>query len=266
MGQESNEQRTAETVAKIDTINAIDGFNPMSLAIVIGDLNEGGGQRYHLPVKTQIAWFRLKYPEGRIAVSVKPGNNCFIAEARVYPDYKLPADCYLAEGSASRGISAEKATVSPREWAQTAAIGVALRNAGFGLQASYAGESFEDNALYEVLGMRGETLGVGVGIPHDSSCLPEHVEAINDDTPPEPALIQTKAEVVQLPRQKQSPLDKAMATPCPIDKHKEKTLGDMIRVDPRALTYIAKHADRYGVELADSARLICETALDKASA
>lgn len=36
--------------------------------------------------------------------------------------------------------------MSPREWAQTAAVGIALRNAGFGLQFSAAGDDFPDMA------------------------------------------------------------------------------------------------------------------------
>lgn len=51
----------------------------------------------------QMAWFRLKYPEGRIAVQVNSAKDCFVATARVYPNYKDAADCYLAEATASRG-------------------------------------------------------------------------------------------------------------------------------------------------------------------
>ena len=92
----------------------------------------------------QIAWFRLKYPEGRISVQAAPGKDCFVATARVYPSYKDPADCFLAEATASRGYLEDKPSVSPREWAQTAAVGIALRNAGFGLQFAMAGDEFPD--------------------------------------------------------------------------------------------------------------------------
>jgi outer membrane biosynthesis protein TonB len=68
----------------------------------------------------------------------------------VYPSYKDPVDCYLAEASASRGEAPDKPSVSPREWAQTAAIGIALRNAGFGLQFAMAGEEFESVAPNEL--------------------------------------------------------------------------------------------------------------------
>lgn len=98
---------------------------------------ETGEVRKRLPVMIQMAWFRMKYPEGRIAITVSPGKDCFVATAKVYPSYKDGAECYLAEATASRGYLADKPSVSPREWAQTAAVGIALRNAGFGLQFCY---------------------------------------------------------------------------------------------------------------------------------
>jgi len=292
MGDDKNDRVKTDTVHKIESINAVEGFDPMSLAIEIGDLNEGGGVRYHMPVMTQIAWFRLKYPEGRISVSVKPGNNCFVAEARVYTNYMHPVDCFLAEGSAARGVSKEKASVSPREWAQTAAIGIALRNAGFGLQAAIAGESFEENALYELMRAGGqETRDAEAGQTPPSSgeadsmadgtadgvatqpvvqIPPKQVSEAAPTTAQTPTQAQAPAlapaPISLIPLPELSPLDKAMAALCPIMRYKDKTLGDMIRIDPGALAYVAKSGNKYGADVADYARLICETALQQASA
>jgi hypothetical protein len=270
MNQENSEQRIYDTVAKIDSINAVEGFDPMTLAIKIGDLNEGGA-RYHLPVMAQIAWFRLKYPEGKIATTVKPGNNCFIADARVYANYKDPADFYLAEGSAARGICKEKSSVSPREWAQTAAIGIALRNAGFGLQASIAGESFEDNAIYELLGLVSqENRAAGNGITPSAKgkagYTAEQPEICEIGASTESGSMMLQTEPVPIQQPELSPLDSAMSTLCPITRYKDKTLGDLIRIDPRALAYVAKSGDKYGIEVANYAQLICEDALLKVSA
>lgn len=110
-------------------------------------------KRSRLPVMAQLAWFRLKYPEGRVAVAVTAAKDCFVATARVYPSYTNPPEQYLSEATASRGYQADKPTVSPREWAQTAAIGIALRNAGFGLQFSAAGDSFDSPAVDELGGI-----------------------------------------------------------------------------------------------------------------
>ena len=129
----SNEKLPAMTV--IETINEVQGFDPAPFAVEYTDLNSNE-TRKRLPVMIQMAWFRLKYPEGKIAVQVTPSKDCFVATARIYPNYKDPVECYLAEATASRGYCADKPSVSPREWAQTAAVGIALRNAGFGLQFS----------------------------------------------------------------------------------------------------------------------------------
>ena len=147
MSQNSSNDKTV-SMAAIERINAVDGFDPTPFAVDFTDLNTQE-TRKRLPVMIQMAWFRLKYPEGRIAVSVSPGKDCFVAVARVYPNYKDNADAYLAEATASRGYLADKPTVSPREWAQTAAIGIALRNAGFGLQFAMAGDEFEETAANE---------------------------------------------------------------------------------------------------------------------
>ena len=125
-------------LSAIQKINAVEGFDPTPLAVEYVDLNTQE-KRSRLPVMAQLAWFRLKYPEGRVSVAVTAAKDCFVATARVYPSYTNPPEQYLSEATASRGYQADKPTVSPREWAQTAAIGIALRNAGFGLQFSAAG-------------------------------------------------------------------------------------------------------------------------------
>ena len=139
-------------LSAIQKINAVDGFDPTPLAVEYVDLNTQE-KRSRLPVMAQLAWFRLKYPEGRVSVAVTAAKDCFVATARVYPSYTNPPEQYLSEATASRGYQADKPTVSPREWAQTAAIGIALRNAGFGLQFSAAGDSFDSPAVDELGGI-----------------------------------------------------------------------------------------------------------------
>lgn len=130
---QSNSNEKAAMLAKLAEINKVEGFDPTPFAVEYTDLITGE-VRKRLPVMIQIALFRMKYPEGRIAIQVSSGKDCFVATARVYPSYKDAPECFLAEATASRGYDASKPSVSPREWAQTAAVGIALRNAGFGLQ------------------------------------------------------------------------------------------------------------------------------------
>ena len=164
---QNNSNDKAAMLAKIEGINKVDGFDPTPFAVDYTDL-ETGEVRKRLPVMIQMAWFRMKYPEGRIAITVSPGKDCFVATAKVYPSYKDGAECYLAEATASRGYLADKPSVSPREWAQTAAVGIALRNAGFGLQFAMAGDEFEDTATDE---LNGNGAQAGGSTPHESSTV-----------------------------------------------------------------------------------------------
>ena len=91
-----------EQLRKLWEIHQVEGFDPAAFAVEYTDMNTGE-QRKRLPVMIQMAWFRLKYPEGRIAVEVTSAKDSFVAKARVYPSYKDGPECYLAEATASRG-------------------------------------------------------------------------------------------------------------------------------------------------------------------
>ena len=202
-----------------------------------------------------MAWFRMKYPEGRIAITVLPGKDCFVATAKVYPSYKDGAECYLAEATASRGYLADKPSVSPREWAQTAAVGIALRNAGFGLQFAMAGDEFEDTATDE---LNGNSAQAGGCTPYESSTVTPDSETEEEYTveptvPPQREL--TFEEKVE----------QAMRVPCPITKYGGKTLGDVLQMDPKAIQWCATKFTG-GEEIRNAAKLICEYAQQKASA
>jgi len=211
---------------KICTINKVDDFNPMELAVEYTDLSTGE-KRKRLPVMAQMAWFRLKYPEGRVSTTAQLAGNYFVATARVYRSYNDPPECFLAEATASRAYVQDKPTISPREWAQTAAVGIALRNAGFGLQFHAAGESFDSPAVDELTGELAE----------------------NEPKATAPAQPVTYA--------------KALTLPCPIGKYRGKTLGDLINLDPKALVWVVKNCTG---EMQEAAKLICEQAEQLAAA
>ena len=243
MSQNNTNAKTA-MLAKLDSIHKVEGFDPSPFAVDYTDLNTQE-TRKRLPVMIQMAWFRLKYPEGRIAIQVSPGKDCFVATARIYPSYKDPVDCYLAEATASRGPDASKPSVSPREWAQTAAVGIALRNAGFGLQFSAADDDFADMAPDE--------LPVGeMDTSRESPAMEQPVQA-EIEPAYEPAVLTEEQR-----------LEQAFQKPCPIKKYSGKTLGEVLAMDPNAIAWVAnKYKDNQ--ELSDAARLICEHAMQQAS-
>ena len=78
MSQNNSNEKTSSSLDMIGTINQVPDFDPRTLAVNYTDLKTGE-TRTRLPVVAQIAWFRLKYPEGKIAVKVSPGTNCFVA-------------------------------------------------------------------------------------------------------------------------------------------------------------------------------------------
>lgn len=235
----------------ISRINAVEGFDPAPLAVQYEDLNSGESRK-RLPVMIQMAWFRLKYPEGRVAISVAPGKDCFVATARVYHHFSDLPEQFLAEATASRGYLADKPSVSPREWAQTAAVGIALRNAGFGLQFGTAGDSFDTPAVDE--------LG-GISWGSEASPMPPTVETALPGTAAFPAPEDT-APMPAAPAE--TPLEQAMKLPCPIGKHKGKTLGQVLREDPKAIVWVANKFK--GDEIISAgARLICEQAMQESA-
>ena len=250
MSTDKTTQVKQAAMEALQKINAVEGFDPSALAVEYTDLNSAGGndKRLRLPVMAQIGWFRLKYPEGRIAVSVTPGKDCFVATARVYPHYSASVEQFLAEATASRGYLADKPTVSPREWAQTAAVGIALRNAGFGLQFGAAGDAFDTPVVDELGGI------MWSGTPADSS-----IEG-SMSPPPVASQAATPAPAPVPEEPALTPFEQALKAPCPIAKYNGKTLGDVLQIDPKALNWVA---NKYtgNAEISASAKLICDEAV-----
>ena len=212
---QNNLNNKATMLAKIENINKVDGFDPTPFAVDYTDL-ESGEVRKRLPVMIQMAWFRLKYPEGKIATQVTAGKDCFIATARIYPNYKDGLECYLAEATASRGYLADKPSVSPREWAQTAAVGIALRNAGFGLQFAMAGDECEETAIDE-LGESAVTQNIDYSADNDKT--DDDAGSADDEYSVNPPRELTPEEK----------LSNAMQMPCPITKCPMLSLSAILR-------------------------------------
>lgn len=240
---QNNANDKAAAMEMIAKLNAVEGFDPAPFAVDYTDLNEGE-TRKRLPVMIQMAWFRLKYPEGKIALLVTPGNGCFVATARVYMSYKDAPENFLAEATASRSPMADKPSVSPREWAQTAAIGIALRNAGFGLQFAMAGDDFPENAVDELMPSM------------ETTEAPQEYEAEPPATVP---AAETPRELTM-----EEKYEQAVQAPCPISKFKGKTLGEVLVMDPKALKWVATKFTG-DPEIKAAAEVICEYALQQAS-
>ena len=207
-----------------------------------------------------LAWFRLKYPEGKIACSVAKERDCFVATARIYCSYKDSPDEYISEATVSRSNCEDKPSVSPREWVQTAAISMALRNAGFGLQFDMVSDDFSSVAPNEFEENQSEEKRISERptAPDRSDALfDDAVSAVSDaiaaampeerrQTPPEPSLDEK--------------FKAACSVPCPIKKFEGRTLGDLINLDPKALKWIAEKFEG-NPDTKAAALMICEYAM-----
>ena len=248
MSQNNSNDKTA-MLAEIAKINVVEGFEPSVFAVDYTDLTTGE-VRKRLPVMTQIAWFRMKYPEGKIAVSAVPNGDCFVATAKIYPSYKAGENEFLAEATASRAPAADKPSVSAREWAQTAAIGIALRNAGFGLQFSVAGEDFSELAPDELGSLKPAPTA-------DTTFVPVVVKEEE----------KTTAVVTEMPKCEltlEERYQEAIGLVCPLTKFAGRTLGDVANVEPGFIKWLA---EKYtgDEKLKTAAKDICEYAKRQAA-
>ena len=238
---ETNTPNRKAMLDAISKINAVDGFDPS--AFVEEYEGPGGEPISGIPVAVQEAWFRLKYPEGRIAVHAELGANkdSIVAHARIYKHYTDPDEYFLAEASAARSYSEKAPNVSPREWAQTAAIGIALRHAGFGLQFKVAGEP--SLPVANALPLVDPSIDLEQPLPGNTG-----VES-QAPAPPNPV----------------DPLEAAKQTMCPLKKYDGRTLGELVMLDPNFLKWMAtKYQNNEHPEIPAAARLICEHALKNA--
>lgn len=246
----SNTGLTAQS-AVLGTIHKVEGFDPSAYAIDYTDLNTGE-TRKRLPVMAQMAWFRLVYPEGKLSVTVTPGKDCFVATARVYPSYKDPVDCFLAEATASRGYDPCKPSVSPREWAQTAAVGIALRNAGFGLQFGAAGDESASQAPNELC----------IVIDPVPTQTGDSTDGSGAEPIPVAAEPPKEAPKELTPEQK---FQQASGMIWPTKKHSGRTLGEVLQMDPTAINWLA---NKYSgnPEVSAAAKFMCEYAISRSGA
>ncbi len=245
MSQE-NSNENAATIAALKQLNKVEGFDPSEFAETEID-KETGKVRQHLSVAVQTAWFRLKYPEGRISVTaVLNGENC-IATARIFPNYKDGENEFLAEATAMCCVTEENLSGSPADCAQRKAVSAALLNAGFGLQFTIGGIGMGTASIKT--DERTDTASV-------ESVITEHSVNVKAES------VVSSKPVVELTPEEQYRL--ALKCPCPINKYKDKTLGDLVKIDPKALAWIAEKFTGNN-EIQAAAITICEYAKNQAA-
>lgn len=118
----------------VRALNKVEGFEPKDY--LREEITEEG-KSFYLDTKYRLLWFRLKYPEGKLTKIPKVLNKDYaIFEVRVYMHTDDLPENFLANGFASRyrDDGNEKFGLNFVESAETAALGRALKDAGFGTQ------------------------------------------------------------------------------------------------------------------------------------
>ena len=146
-----------DRVDEVRNLNRIEGFDPRQYMrnLTVSD----GTVKQYLDVVYRKLWFRLKNPEGKIVKKLlKLTEQTAIVEARIYLNKTDPEDSYIASAFAQKFSNQdEQFGAKFLELAETAAVGRALADAGYGLQfADLEGEQ-DPNVVDAPLGQnRGE--------------------------------------------------------------------------------------------------------------
>ncbi len=116
-------------------LNKIEGFNPLGYARQITDAN--GNTSLYLDVQYRKMWFRLANPNGKIVKKIcNFDGNLAVVEAKVYLDKNDSEENFVSNAFAQRFADPSNMEYGSRylESAETAAVGRALADAGYGLQ------------------------------------------------------------------------------------------------------------------------------------
>lgn len=156
-----------DEVTEIRNLNKVEGFDPRKYMRVIQQ--EGQAGKYYLDVAFRKLWFRLKYPEGKIVKKIlKLTDQVAIVEARVYLNRNDAEENFISNALAQKYMTADGQFGNKFvELAETAAVGRALSDAGFGLQFADKEEDIDpevteapfDPQLLSGNGIDGEVLG-----------------------------------------------------------------------------------------------------------
>jgi len=203
-----------------------DGFNPDVFAVDFTDKEDSSKTKPGLTVNGKLAWFRLINPDGRISQVKEFADEKWTVTARVYKDRKDEDTHFLAEASATRG-SDEK--YPPLESAQSSAISIALRNAGYILPSSLQERTTPDEIDLTPCQDLEE-------MPPDAPpAMPQSIPPTAKPQASEPTATSTsKSSVTSMT------LEDAYATICPLSQYKGKTLGELVGISPETVSYLAR--------------------------
>lgn len=241
----------AKNMAVINGLNAVEGFDPAAFLRKLQ--SEAGEEQLYLDVKYRKLWFRLKYPMGKITKRIiKLENDYAIIESRVYLDRNDSEDSYISCAMAQRWRTEDDAYGKKYvESAETAAVGRALADAGFGIQFAEPGEERDPNPV-----------DAPITLPkiNENDLPPEEDEPLPEEPAPQPQKtggdarseksrsksrkkekLSEDMSVEELTRK--MTLDDAKAYIIPMGIYEGKTMGELCLEKPSVLPW---YVDSYG--------------------
>ena len=239
----------------INALNRVEGFDPSAFLRKLA--GENGEEQWYLDVKYRKLWFRLMYPEGKITKRiVKLENDFAIIESKVYLNRNDPEDAFVSCAFAQRWRKDDDGYgLKYVETAETAAVGRALADAGFGIQFSEPGED-RDNSLVDspvtipsasAAGSKTQsnTAGNPTSDGTTNTTVPDEQDEELPETLPKPAASGgSKKESRKLDESmseeelmKTMTLEDAKAYVIPVGAYKGKTLGELCIEKPGAVSW-----------------------------
>ena len=273
-----NQNGMYDEVKEVKNLNRVEGFDPRKYMRIIQE--EGGKVTYYLDVAFRKLWFRLKYPEGKVVKKIlKLTEQVAIVEAKVYLNRSDAEENFVSNAFAQKYFSAEDSFGSKYvELAETAAVGRALTDAGFGLQFSDRdGETdpqvteapFEAGMLFQEEGLPEGNFG-NMGSTGDGFDASEWMmmDAQNGNDETEKKAKQNVTEIRKdMPVEQIYSLltrDSAAAVVIPTKYYHGMTLGQLAIEKPQALEWYVTSYGGPDNLLRAAARFLLDTALKQA--
>lgn len=153
MNEQTGNVTMYDTVEEIKNLNRVEGFDPRKFMRTLA--GDDGTTKQYLDVVYRKLWFRLKNPDGKIVKKIlKLTDQTAIVEARVYLRKDDAEESYIASALAQKYFERES-QFGPKyvELAETAAVGRALADAGYGLQFADLEGEIDPNVVDAPLGV-----------------------------------------------------------------------------------------------------------------
>jgi len=243
-----------ETNDAVRALNKVEGFEPKDY--LRKEVSEEGVS-FYLDTKYRLLWFRLKYDNGKIVKIPKALNKEYATfEVRIYADKNDAEDNFLANGFASRykDDSNEKFGLNFVESAETAALGRALKDAGFGTQfcdiALPNDQTIVDAGVHISFDLGNDEITNPVEenetgtVPSGAATTDSNEDANVNASAPVATAAEPVEEKIELSKDmpieelvKKMTLDYAKSIVVEVGYDKGKTLGSIMQTKPRSIVF-----------------------------